>query len=285
MEWHIHLGAHKTATTHFQDLLERNVCSLGSSGTLLVPRVPFRASKLLNQVIDSKLSNDLLDELTAKFSPAPPAQTTTFRRILISEENILGSSKELLECPIYSRAEKRLEAWADLLKGQEVKLYFAVRNFGQILPSAYSQATRQGFALQPFNYYLDRCLSSPPSWLELVGRIRSAFPHSTLKIWTFEDYIRDPAKFIRRLNVGEISSGELQVPASTRSLSATTLRKLQKLNSSRLPKLIRKRLRRYMASLDAGEGYKPMSADEIEFFSARYRAELKKINENLLLEA
>jgi hypothetical protein len=278
MEWHIHLGAHKTATTHFQDLLQENSSALAEAGTLFVPRCELRSRKINTRIVRGELNRDLLCALQSGPSELRPS-AAGICKVLLSEENILGTSADLLEVPLYPRAESRLRAWANILRGEDVRLYLTIRNFADILPSAYSQATRQGQALPAFEMYAQ----NTPSWVELTKRINRVFPTAPLTIWTFESYVQKPAAYLSHLNVGEIRVKDLSVPGSTRSLSAKTLDRMQWVNSLKVPKLFRKKLGSVLAGLDEGVGFKPLGAAHADGFVRSYFEELQAL-ESLIVD-
>lgn len=211
-EFRIHIGAHKTATTHFQDSLSRAEPLLRTRGIGYIPRSEFRGKRILaqvhaasDQIAFSIFARITLEQLLERNKISAP-------RILISEEDILGSSFSLM-AGMYPQGVNRLRQWKELLGESSVTVFLSIRNYRDILPSAYSQGVRDGALLPDFDHVLNYWKTARPSWCELIQRIQTEFAHARLVVWSFEKYIQNPDVVINKFvgcNLGgiDVASGD-----------------------------------------------------------------------------
>ena len=276
-EWILHLGAHKTGTTHAQNFLAENRTALAAQGLDFLPRNLFRYHRINSKVRKSKhaaplkksafVLEDFLDPL--RLGPT---------RVLISEENMIGNPPDLLASHPYQDLESRLEPWAQVLHGRPVKLYLSIRDFGEVLTSAYAQAIRYGSTSAEFSKFYGSASIGAPSWSRIINRIRTVFPNSPLYVWRFERYIQEPLDTLGQLTGCNLPSCRLEIPRSTRTPSADTIEQLRKLNRFRLPVFVRSRLAdRLMAAETYENKFSPLSGAEREAFSAQYAIDIQTI--------
>lgn len=134
MKLHLHLGAHKTATTHFQNVLDENR-SLYEHNAYYVSMQEFRnnvthANNFLNPSCNSEVDSYLnkLTEIEQQI-------------LIISEENIIGQTEEMYrsDC-LYNSAEKRLNRLnAFISKFSDVCIWFSIRSMDTFIPSMYCE--------------------------------------------------------------------------------------------------------------------------------------------------
>lgn len=195
--WRLHVGAHKTATTHVQDTLALNRVSIAAEGIGYVSRDEMRATGirpkqrrgLLGMAMGRATSTDAF--LRASYPSAGSGA------VVMSEELLLGTAPDLLEQPAYPDAEQRLALFQQLSRERPVTVYLSIRSFKDVLPSCYAQALRaHPFPEGAFERIRRRAVETPPSWVSLAERLRRMFPESQLVVWTFEAYVADPARIL-----------------------------------------------------------------------------------------
>lgn len=184
----LHLGAHKTATTHLQESLRLAICPLRDVGVhYLGPR---------------DLRENLLPLIRSLNDSGRVAQRQRTRRrmrtafdvypeILLSDENIIGGTKRhRLFGPngqIYPDAGPRLRLLTRLLGNRPVVAALSVRDPARFHMSAFSLQVSQGFELDPDQYMSGRDPAAV-DWTGLARRILAVPGVTRLIMWRYEDY-------------------------------------------------------------------------------------------------
>ncbi|MCP4011087.1 MAG: hypothetical protein GY726_16425 [Proteobacteria bacterium] len=109
------------------------------------------------------------------------------RRMVISEENLIGEAKDFLDCDsLYKNSEKRLEAFSALLpNSQSITVWFFIRSLDSFLPSVYCEFLRH-WRYRSFQSVLNG--NYLQSWLPVIDTIRSVFSHAHLNIVNYHRY-------------------------------------------------------------------------------------------------
>ncbi len=184
----LHLGAHKTASTHLQktwatnlDLLARHGCTyLGPDRLrhdLKIPRLRgtvegFRAKlgPLLGAVRDAQAAG---------------------QRLLLSNENIFGGGPIppilALGAAYYPRAEAHLEPLLAGLGLEDVTIALALRNPIEQLVSGWGHQHLAGRVTR-FEDYCAEVDRAALRWSDLIVRILSSTRVAHVVLWRFEDY-------------------------------------------------------------------------------------------------
>ena len=283
--WRIHLGAHKTATTHLQETLSAMRPALLGQGVDNIPIMLLRQHRFARALWRKQVWNrvaplrgPMLRRLLAReLDPlrAGPGN------LVLSEEKLLGSSQDVFAEPIYPGLERIVTLLATLGRHAELTLFLSIRSFDAQLPSAYVQELRYMPPIAGgFENIRPRVLARPPSWFELVRRIRAAAPGVRLRVWRQEDY-RDNTAAILAAVCGVDRLGplpELADPHWTKSPSLEAIRAVEALPP--LPELERReRVRAIFRADDAGGGppFRPFSDAERGLLRAAYAADLERI--------
>lgn len=289
-EWHIHLGAHRTATTHLQDTLELHQAELAAAGVSAPSRAHLRERNLGGKTLPGGLKRllpDVVSRLRLRRLLGQLAEGR--RRTVISEEKILGFVRDLLLETVYPELEDRVSMLHRALGDLPTTLYLSVRDPGTLLPSAYVQCLRMGNqGLPDFETVRRRALSHPFSWSRLVRRIQAAAPGRPLRVWTFESYTGRPAWLLGQLTGTEgIAWRDIEAPASTRGISLETIALIRA-----LPQGIGKREYREaclrLGREDKGvRRFSPFTPEERLRLSESYREDLARLgaeNPGILLD-
>ena len=224
--WRIHLGAHKTATTHLQQALVAARPGLRTQGVDFIPLRKLREAGLpaiLSQLIDAEADRPgRRRALAGALRPLRgKAETVAF-----SEENLIGLSAHLLRGPNPYPGAGKMVRWLGQLGagGAEVKLFFAIRSFDALAPSAYAESMRRRHLPGGFDAVRKLMAETPPSWVGLIDRLRKAAPKAELRVWLYEDYAAH-ARELATLFLG-VDPGELDVsrrPQGTATPSAAAV--------------------------------------------------------------
>jgi hypothetical protein len=182
----LHLGAHKTASTHLQRTIAAHRVQIEAQGMTYLGPAELRGNGLrLGWVAAGGADAQSAARRVGKEIARRP-------RLLISEENILGTAHEpemLLQGRFYPEGGLRLSRVLDALgrDGPSEMLYLAVRDPADFLVSAYGQRLLGG-TIEPFGAYLQGCDPAALRWSELVGRLCAVAGVSGCTIWRYEDW-------------------------------------------------------------------------------------------------
>ncbi|MEM7524680.1 MAG: hypothetical protein AAF360_13155 [Pseudomonadota bacterium] len=190
MNVHLHLGAHKTASTHMQATLRKNRDRLTAAGVSLISPDEVRALAGGGQ------------EAAARMRPLPSlragaaAQRLRARLderagggpVVAADENSLGRCAEVIaRRALYPTAAARLAVWRPALAA-EATVFLAIRSYADFFAGAHAQAARGGAAAALSPYALAALAALPRRWTDVVADIRSVAPRAHLVIWAYEDY-------------------------------------------------------------------------------------------------
>ena len=283
-QWRIHIGAHKTATTHLQETLAEVRADLAGLGVDFIPNRLVRRRALaptLGQrrpiarlpIVGSRHMRDAIEAVLAPLRIGPEV-------VVLSEENIVGVPEHMLTVPLYPQAAVNVGRLASLARRAEVVLFLSIRSYDTLIPSAYVETLKH--ALPPrggFEEAWARLLSTPPSWFDLVSRIRAAAPGVALRIWRQEDY-RANARAIMEAVCGRALGPlpEISDPTWTRSPSASAIVTVEALPRD-LPRAERlARVRAIFAAADPGaDRFRPLGPAERQRLRGLYEADLERI--------
>jgi hypothetical protein len=185
----LHLGAHKTASTHLQQSLRSQQLKLRRArvsylGPDQLRRDALPISKLAEYGLEAK-SKDL-----TLMRDALARHRSWAGRIILSEENILGVAHNLAiirKARFYPGGPQRLRNLLDALDLHEVTVFLAVRNPASFIVSAYSQRLYAGFC-ESFEQYLGALDPAVLQWTTLVHALCKNPRVGRCIVWQFEDY-------------------------------------------------------------------------------------------------
>lgn len=289
--WKIHIGVHKTATTHLQDQLESQSTNFLQLGLGYVSRLEARRARITKLLRKEKFNTFLppsayLKKLQRSIHHSVDFNQVRIKSILISDENLLGSSRDLLYPGphIYPHLEKRLKGIQLLSQDSSVEVYLSIRSYDSLLISAYSQCLRQGWGrrLPPLEFLLEQFSNSPPDWLSFLSRIQRQLPQARVRFWTFEDYITNQDFILQALTsnptitVGPRSSS---APASTSRLSRQCVESVLELNQFLSKINYRQALKAVLAEHENTNGAKfdPLNLETKERLRSLYKHNLAQI--------
>ncbi|MCT8159306.1 hypothetical protein [Pseudoruegeria sp. SHC-113] len=182
----LHIGAHKTATTHFQKLLDRNAERLAAASVRYVGPSTIRPTGLsLRQILGLETGSRPGAALPVLEDLAQGART-----VILSEENLLGpmfqgDTAQLF--PLYPKADLRVERIVRGLSGCNLRLMLSVREPSSYLVSAYSQAMLRA----RYGRFVDFVGGAQPEqiqWSNLVRRLSLIKGAQELILWRYEEY-------------------------------------------------------------------------------------------------
>ena len=175
---HLHLGAHKTATSHFQKVLSTN-SHLFPEGFHYEPLVNTRKNLRWNANEDLlDFSVDYLNGLVSK----------DIDTLIISEENILGETKDIFKYrELYGGAFKRLQSIHFFFSQfDEIEIWLGIRSLDDFIPSIYTEYLRH-FRFKRFSKVFQGHVNQ--SWLQVVIPLIDLFSNTQINVLRYEHYL------------------------------------------------------------------------------------------------
>lgn len=171
----LHLGAHGTATRHFQAYAQALAQSrVGSACAVLGPEEtgPDPASKIIS------------------------VERAGMHAVLISDADILGSLTDNLEAQLlYARAGARVADFVNRCGGRISRLVLSPRSLDLYWCAAVSNGVAQGAGV-PGRAELHRVATANRSWRDVIADIASAVPAVEIRVLPFERYAGMPHRFL-----------------------------------------------------------------------------------------
>jgi hypothetical protein len=283
-QWRIHIGAHKTATTHLQETLALVREGLAERGVDFIPNRLVRKHGLAVQLWKRQLIARLPFVGSAHMRDAIEAIIEPLRLgpevVVLSEENILGRPDQVFEEPFYPQVGQTVGRLASLAARAELELFLSIRSYDTFLPSAYAEHLKHT-APPPggFEGMRERLVERPPSWYDLVRRIRAAAPMARLRIWRQEDYRANDAAIMAEVCGCPLPPlPEISDPTWTRSPSAAAIATAEALPADLPYGERRARVHDiFAASEPEGDRFRPFSRGERARLRAAYDDDLERI--------
>ena len=229
----LHIGAHKTATTHFQHSLDAYEEALAGRG------VHFYGPTKLRQPECSLIDLFGLQLPGAKPKPTrPPAEQRAFmighgHRLLLSDENFIGNLQTKAgetRMPIYPDAATRIAALSEAIDLGPMDIFLGIRHPAHYRISTYSQLLMAGDPL-PFRTYLEKAPLQAIYWPGLIARIRNAPGVGRIIVWKYEDYTALFDTLVARMTLTDLQVAPIAHIAhrglSERAVEATMQRAAQ----------------------------------------------------------
>lgn len=283
LSWRIHIGAHKTASTHVQETLALMRPQLLARGIDFIPNDLVRASGLAKALAARRLATRLpllrgraVQGMMARCLDPLRAGPVT---MVLSEEKLLGGSQQVFAAPMYPAAERIAPLLASLAGRAEVALFLSIRSLDAQMPSAYVQELKFLPPLEGgFDNLKARVLARPPSWFDLVRRIRAAAPAVPLRVWRQEDYRTHSAAILTALcgrDVGPLP--DMEDPYWTKSPDLEAVRAAEALPADMPRDARRARVLEIFRTAGDGPRFEPFAEAERAVLREAYAADLARI--------
>lgn len=180
----LHLGAHRTASTHVQGVMGNNEALLAKAGIGAPRQRPTHAA------------------LTSRLSGLPPVVPNGFNRfirecgfetrktLVISDENILGFLNNIFaHGTFYPQTARRLKRLRQFLPVAPRKVVFSIRPYDSFFASAYGRWLTPERMVIPRADVAELVLGLRRGWHDVAADIIAAFPESEL---VFSEYSSQP---------------------------------------------------------------------------------------------
>jgi hypothetical protein len=275
MKIKLHLGAHKTATTHLQQMLKSSQEYLYQRGVALSTPTELR-QKWMPSFFEYMQSGDekFLKEIRINQS---------YSSWIISEENFSGVSYDLkIQSGIYPNLQKRLELFKNIFKEHEIEIFFSIRSYHEFYRSAYLEVVRNRGYL-PFEEFYNEERFKDNSWVSVIEAMVELCGEESITLWRYEDFRSlMPTVLAQMTGLEDVKNiiASYQVQKTRPSLSAKSLQVLESFYSSGHPEEGKKIVEHLTKKYPIGNDYQafmPFSHDEIQRFKNRYKQDLEYI--------
>jgi hypothetical protein len=163
----LHVGVHKTATTHMQASLRLSRARLNAAGVSYWDPKTLRAG-----------GSDVADHLRlaeGRFASGVQQMLDGHDRLLISEENMLRLPYKMGEGPnpvLYERGHQLIAQMGQGAPEQQVDVAISLRDYAGYFRSLYTQTLMGGY-FPSFERFIARSSYDVCTWVDLVDRIHA----------------------------------------------------------------------------------------------------------------
>ncbi|MEM5519752.1 hypothetical protein [Sulfitobacter sp. AS59] len=189
----LHVGAHRTATTSFQRYLRDNSDAIAASKTGIWG--PLRTRKGLFSGIfpGPKMQGRSPERVKGRVAlQLARARENGVARLLVSEENMIGSSRHCVRTGVlFPAAGDRMARYCAAFDGNITRIILNIRSPETWWSSAAAYAISRGHGV-PSPSKLDKIAASQRSWRDVITDLACAVPNAEIKVATFEEYAGRP---------------------------------------------------------------------------------------------
>jgi hypothetical protein len=273
MKLHLHLGAHKTATTHFQSVLEHNR-DIYNKNACYVSMEEFRANvtyagKIMNPYCYSEVDS-YLNKITK----------IKQHSLIVSEENIVGDIQHIYHSKaLYGDLGKRLDRLSGFISQfSDVTIWFSIRSMDTFIPSMYCES------LLHWRYRrFSRVFSGQyaHSWVPIILAIREALPGVKITVIPYESYAVVLPKWLEVMTGVKSGWNLMQADRPRSSFNSLAVKMLFYLNPF-IPQsktaLIMGGMSDYFYGKGKGEKFMPLKKETKADLRMLYRNDLETID-------
>jgi len=285
-EWRAHIGAHKTATTHLQQLLTHLDSEVHLPQAKILPMsitrpaLRYAAADNRSTGIQRRFRRDL--KLRFKHARTLRQAAKGAPVAILSEEDTLGWSQDQLGHCFYPNLSG-LRLLKMISEGDVLRIYLSVRSYHTLLPSAFFESYKVfPDAPERLRKSTDSMLAGTASWVELLERISMSLPAAEINFWTQEDYAQQQQNIVERF-VGQNLDPlpDLPRPKQTASPNADALLDVSRLDPDLPMRTRHRRVEEIYQANPRGRGPEPefFSAQEMELLKSNYARDLKILSE------
>ena len=240
----LHIGAHKTATTHLQMALQSARPALSAQGVAFYGPTQLRKD---GQFLPERLGLPFAKVQSSVDAKAEwQSMVGDAKRVVLSEENFVGVLNRKgaqLVTPLYSNAVERIAALASVTAPEGIDLFLSIRAPATFLNSAYSQILMAGSQVRPEIFKAKNPLQTV-DWVKYINRLTRIQSLRSLTVWPYEDYAAHFLKIVSLMvGSGPAKSVKWESEWAHRSLSARAVAEIMELDqterSTRKAKLIK----------------------------------------------
>ena len=280
MTFHLHVGAHKTASTHLQATLRKNRAVLADAGIAWHGPDDVRALVKTDQGASARMG--AVPSLRRFRAMQRLAQLdANANRIVASDENSLGRCAEIFRShALYPTAYDRMRLWRKLSSRRPTTVYLALRDYGAFFSGAYIQAIRNAAFFEPGAADKVALVDAARGWVDVVADIRRAMPNARTIVWRYEDYEAMRSDLILRLTghaLAPVHRRPMATPSAAAFAAAAAARKPGEVLSAHG---LTSATQAHPVTTDS-PCFSLWTVDEARRLSARYREDVERLRTDL----
>ena len=196
MEFIVHIGAHRCASTTFQRYLRSNAAALRAQGGGFWGPGRTRKGGLLSGIVEGNagaVPPAGMQAAQARIDSALYlAEARGVTHVVLSDENMLGSVRRNLRArALYPDAGPRLAHHARAFGGKARRIVLSIRALDTFWESAMAFGVERGHPL-PDEASLGVIANNPRGWRDVITEIAQAFPGVELQVQGFEAQAGQP---------------------------------------------------------------------------------------------
>lgn len=266
----IHIGVHKTGTTYIQSNLSAQREKLAEQGVVYIPQAELRSlvvQKLgWGWFVRRGIRRELLPYLD-------------HRRLILSDENIIGATLPVRGGVLYPYLEKRLRRLLRAIPSDEVDIVMSIRDYPGYFVSMYCEYLRYHPYIS-FETYTAQLDFDRISWVDVVERVARLAAPGRLHLVDFSGFAADKEKILDYIAGVHVESqafagAEIVRRTFSRSLWQELLLSVAQKGADSAPRIVHE-LEASGRFLD-GERYMPMDFERRQVVIQRYREEVAQL--------
>lgn len=201
LEFILHIGAHRTATTSIQEALDQNLNKLLKKNVICLtpPGIGRRKGKTIRSLLRGFEKSHLVGEflyklyyvrsLRKKFHNliSDTAKFKVVKEIIISEENLLGPAFDAKSINFYPQVLRRLKGLKMITKGKVKEIHFCIRSYDTFITSYYAMSALYYCDVFDFESVSRRWLNFSGGWYHAIKSVANFFPDTVIRVYTFEE--------------------------------------------------------------------------------------------------
>lgn len=176
----LHIGVHCTDEDRLIGSLMRNEKMLSEHGTAVPNPADYR--NLLRETLYKMAKSEPRSDAREIFLNEALGGVDC-ERLILSNENFICQPQRIFENgQFYRLASRRLTAMQQLMAGDELEVYMAIRNPATFLSAVYSKVEGRSF-----HDFIDGQNPLSLRWSDVLWRMRAAVPQMPITVWCNED--------------------------------------------------------------------------------------------------
>jgi hypothetical protein len=196
LEVRLHLGAHKTATTHLQQILFRNRARLTEARIHYIELYRLREiftrplSMSVGNTVPSLVSSmqTLRSAIHDELRKVAEEEQKQFETLIVSDENIMDDHPISPKTGrLYDSRRNRLNQVKRVFQECPITVVFSMRNYNGFYPSAYAQLIKQGWSIS-YRDFLRKLDVENNRWPSVVSDLSDVFGRDRIHLFRYEDY-------------------------------------------------------------------------------------------------
>lgn len=186
MDLILHFGAHRCATSSFQEYMSINSVALKRQG------IGYWGPERTRENGLNSLRNLTTEVCNRIFHDLDVFERNGISQLVISEENFVGTmSTNFRFKALYPNAKERAQFLADAFNGRVTKIALNIRALDTYWSSAEAYRHKRGHArVSPAGW--TQIVQNRRRWQDVIIDITSAFPDALMLVLPFEDFAGNP---------------------------------------------------------------------------------------------